>query len=549
MLSIRSLKRTAKRSGGYLVAEFPDQQLAESVVNPKRGASLSVPLADWKQQTGLQREMFEAYKLDDYADCTTVEMAIRPVPHVFETERVQKLSDLYAKWLPAILSKLMPAIKAPTQPLNKTSRMGYPFFGRPLSKATVVRGIARQVERGDMDALDDAFIIMNVRLQPEPASKLRSFLFVDETGNVFEKEIDRRQMKVEVGEVGMRVPARTRLVFNPPAHNLVAQVLDTALHNAMLEYPFCHHNMYDKSVGFSYAGSIFCFDVKHFERSTAPCVAIRSDVIGGRYGEINARFRDLPFLVPSTKRAVKQLLWPDREGGWTEQFGSGISSVSPVQKEIFLALYAEFGVTGLGISPDSVLEWVMNGGDNRIRILNYGDDNATFGEPSVQKQLFAFLSEYLPVEEEDPAKFLGFLWTPQGWRLGVNSYLLKTYLNERAPGSAFRKFPCYGWMLKREVYRDYGVPEIASRIFMAEDMALRRWGIGWEKIVHEAAAERARSQAWAALQNKNWLMGKDWLMTAEEKVATGLFDGFGPSETGPMLRYLLGTDWLRKTRL
>jgi len=437
---------------------------------------------------------------------------------------------------------VLPHIKAPVQVFNKTSRLGWPEFVRSDDKKAALTPHFETLIEDGVSFMRDGFIAMNVRLQAESVKKEREFLFVSDEGKISLRKIGVKERRLKT-PVGMRTGSRVRLVFNMPVANLLKQVLDTAIHNWLLTNPVFHHNMYSPSMAGRLGGDKLFFDVKHFERHTASIVRMRANVIGGLYGAISAAFADMPFLCPSDSWKSYHLLWPARDKGWSDQFASGDSAVAPAQKEVFLCLYSEFAVRELGLSEDLAIGWVLGGGDHRLTILNYGDDNACSGDPAVLKKLLPFLQQYLHAEEETPAKFLGFLYTTGGWKLGVRSYLEKTYLNERIPGSNFRKYPCHGWKLKRENYAKYGVSELATQVFPMEDMALRKAGLPWSMILSEAAKEEALARDIAGQSNINWLMGKDYLMTAEEKIATGVFQGMMPDETGPYIKSLLSKEW------
>jgi hypothetical protein len=406
-----------------------------------------------------------------------------------------------------------------------------------------------RLARGDISWLAEAFIIMNVRLQAEDVNKQREFIFIDELGNPYSSTIGRKDRLIKTPG-GERVSARTRLVFNLPIANLFIQILDTAMHNAELQHPFCSHNMYDPMASRSYVGALLAFDVSHFERSTAACVRLRARMLGGMYAAINGLFEGLPFLCPSDGWDSYHLLWPDREGGWSDQFASGHSAVAPAQKEIFIALYAQFALEVLRVPRHQCISWVLSGGDSRCLILNYGDDNAVFGDPGILSELLKFMQTYLHAAEEDPKKFLGFLWTKDGWRLGARSYITKTYVNERRPYSQFRRFASFGWVEKRKVYRQFGTPDIVNKVYPAEDDILRAYGYSWDAVERAAMKESYEAKrAGDDSVDPRWLLGKDYLMTAEEKIATGFYEGMMPKDTGPYLKQLFGSEWHSSMRI
>lgn len=553
-ISISHLKNGAKRSHGYFVAPFPDQGVARKIVNKRRGASLSVPGLRWKAQIKAQTAMFErfrSYGLAPYENCTTAEMYSRPVPHVFPEKETDAVTALFNKWAPRLYHRLMSELKPPVATLNKVSRLGFPLFNRPESKKAALKPWFDRALSGNMDEFREAFIVMNVRLQPEPVTKEREFLFCSGSGEIYPKKVGKEQRRFTSKAAGERIAARTRLVFNLPILNLLTQVLDSALLNALLAYPVCHHNMYDPAMT-RFSGSTLFFDVKHMERATARCVRARAEILGGIYADISRLFATLPFLVPSDDWENFFLLWVDRLSGMSDQFASGYSPVSGSQKELFVIIYASFACEYLHMAPDEALTWVLGGGDNCLRILNSGDDNALGGDEGLLRDLFDYIKAFLHVEKEEPPKFLGFLYTPEGWRLGALSYILKTYLNERSPGvtgrrATFRKFPFWGWTLKRDLYRQHGIRAIAEEVFPYEDYVLKSVGLPWSRVVEEAGVEKTRASADAIWTNPMIIMGKDWKLTAEEKLATGMFEGFTPEETAPMVRSLLGKEWKGKS--
>lgn len=548
---VRELRASAARSGGYLVKEHPDRSFAfGKVINPRRGATLSVPSLDWKQQVTAQDEIFHKYGLDDLTRCTTGEMRSRPVPHVFQRSETRELTSLFESWSGDLYSFIIPQLKQGIQTFNKTSRLGWPHFNSPPSKREVLEPNFDALVHEGVSIMEDAFIIMNVRLQAESKNKTREFLFVSRDGEVYQKKVQERDREISTAR-GIRVASRTRLVFNLPFANLLTQFLDTLMHAVLMSYPAFKHNMYSPNGAGVLQGAKLFFDVKHFERHTSEIVRLRAAAIGGLYGDIGACFSRLPFLCPSDDWKKAFFLWVDRESGFTDQFASGYSPVAGVQKEIFLVIDASFAVTHLGIPRNQALAWVAGGGDHRFRIVNYGDDNVRSGDPGVLKAYFAYVKQYLHCEEEDPPRFLGFNYGPNGWYLAIKSYLEKTYLNERRPGkpdqrSAFRRFPHYGWLAKRDIYAQYGDPALPKDVFPTEEALLARLGVPWSDIVRKGAYEAHIAKNLKGISDPRWLMGKDWLMTPEEKMATGEFDGYSQEETGARAKQLLSNEWKKK---
>jgi hypothetical protein len=515
------------------------------LINPRRGAIKSVPLLTWSAAEDQADALLHHFKLQQYVGCTTGEMRKRPVPHVFKLEHTKALTDLYISRGPEVLRRFIQQLRPPLQPLNKTSRLGWPFFSHPDSKrATLLPAFSDLEQRGAEAALDGCFILLNVRLQAESVKKKRVMMFLHDDGTVYEEDVLAKDREIKSGSGHTRVGSRTRLVFNMPFANLYKQVLDTAIHNVELSYPVFHHNMYAKTGTLAVEGDTFFFDVKHFERHTAAIARARADIIGGLYGSIVREFTRAPFLCPTDTWKDAYFLWPDRAAGWSDQFASGDSAVAPLQKEVFACLYMEVAEKIRKVSRKDSLNWVLQGGDKFITIRNYGDDNSLNGDKGAMAEAFHLIRDYLEAEEELPPKFLGFLWTKDGWRLGVESYITKTYLNERRPYSNFRKYPCFGWVEKRNVYRTYGVAELEGEVFPMENHLLTSNGHPWSEVLIASQKEAmlAGSEA-GSYTTPSFLLDKDYLMSNQEKVDSGLYEGLYPEETRSMIQRLLGPDW------
>lgn len=527
----------------------PAGRVPQGIVPPRRPAIVPTPGLAPEQWLEGSEAMLKEFGLDDYVGCGTVEMRSRPVPHVFKRHEVLPLLQLYERRAPGLYSELLKTLKPKAQAFNKTSKLGWPHFYHPTSKVEVLRRDFGEIMQDGLGRFDSAFTVMNVRLQPEPRSKARTFLFVDKQGEVYELEIGEKErtVKTKSWSNGL-IAARTRLVFNLPVTNLMAQILDTAVHDALLEHKVFHHDLYSPGGMRPARGYRLGIDVKHFERFTAEVARLRARLLGegGLYSEIQDLHTRIPFLCPSDSGVPYFYLWPNRDNGWVDQFASGNSAVAPVQKEIFFCLMQEFAETQLGLSATESARFVLSGGGGSIYFDNYGDDNHVFGDEGACKAYFDFLKDYLHVEEEEPTKFLGFLASGEGFKLGPHSYILKTWLNERRPGSTFRKFPFYGWREKRKVYSQYGLPEIAADVFPFENALLERLGLPWAEIERKAVEESRYVSALTPGAEAALITGKDYQLTTEQKLASGLFDGMPVEETSPILRALLGATWRKQ---
>jgi len=535
------------RAGYHVVVPGGKEQadLLGRVIPPRRGPTQSVPGLTLPEGLLLADAMFDHFELTQYDRMVTAEMRSRPVPHVFKEAEVKSLNELYAEWLPDIVGWLLPQLKAPYQTYNKVSKVGWPGFFIPPDKASYVARFMPEVLSGDLSRFNSAFIVQNVRLQVDPATKKREFIFCEDQ-SVYSAEIGYKDKLVKT-PIGPRSASRTRLVFNLPVYNLIKQTLDSAIIDVYGNWPAFKHNMFGGDL-LPVRGTHICLDVKHFERHTSTCNRLRAEAWGGVYAQCSRLTATLPFAVPTADWKGARFLYVNREDGWTDQYGSGDSAVSPSQKEIMHAIYAEFFHRELGYPRGSALQQVAQGGDHRMTIRNFGDDNSIDGEEGVVRGFLQFAEQYLHVEEEVPPKFLGFVWYEGlGWRLPIDSYLTKSLLNERRPNSNFRKFPFLGWVERRNIFRKLGHPSI-TQVFEYEDVQLERLGLPWYKIVEFAEKERKDAFLSKSLSMVDPLMlqNKEYLMTAQQKVATGTHTGLTPSETGPILKKLISRNLASK---
>jgi len=538
---------------GYRIVtptEAEQRMLREKIISPRRGPTASVPGLSMVEGLLAADEMFDRFGLKQFVGCVTGEMFGRPVPQVFREATVRPLTDLYISWLPAITAWYLPQIKAPHQTYNKVSRVGWPGFHRPENKLHYVLNHMPAVLAGDLDEYRQAFIVMGIRVQAESRDKERDFLFCTSDDEIESRVVDAAGRRVKTA-AGPRVGSRTRLVFNLPIYNLIKQIWDTAVHNVFMQHPAFHHDMNNGNI-LPVRGHHLCLDIKHFERNTASCNRARSAFFGGVYAKCGEVTASIPFAVPTDDWTGARFLYVNRSEGWSDQYASGDSAVAPSQKEILMAVYAEFFHKELGYPREDCCNVVARGGDERLTIRNYGDDNSIDGDKAVVEAFHEYIKQYLPVDIEDPPRFLGFQWYAEAgkWLLPPTSYLSKVYLNERSPGSNFRKYPFLGWVEKRKIYAKIGHPSIAADIFPAEDRLLDRLGMPWYQIVRNADDDKkAAYQAGLEAVNTLSLLGKDYAMTPKEQIAAGTHTGLSPEATRTIIPKLVGKDILSQINI
>jgi len=499
-------------------------------------------------------QLLSKFGCEQYAGCSNAEFPTRPIPEIFRTSETDKITATVVARLPALLSWLFRKVKAPYQSYTEVSRAGGPFY-RPFdAKRWLLEKIYPAYAVQDYRLIENAFVQIGVRIQPEDLAKVRKFTFCSANGEIYKAEIDRRTQQPRVWGTP-RYAGRTRQVFNQPIFNLLGQVLDTALNNVYSGFPAFHHDMTRASP--LVKGPVLAFDVSHMERLTARIVYERARLIGGAYYGFQHFIRSAPFLIPSDDWSKVFFAKCRYDKGYSVQFGSGNSAVSPSQKDIFMVLYAMFAEMQLGVSQEVSFDWVAQGGDDRLRIFNFGDDNFVFspaGDTVLLEDLYAFMSEYLTIGREDPPRFLGWVWDGVRFMLSVSSYLTKTYQNERAPVPPFRRFPNHGWVEKRRMYGRYGDPILTKEVFPLEDRLLEAAGAGWANVLEESVKEQFQLRELSQIRQSyfsdpNYLMDKaDYLISHEEKVkvgAVGGYTGFLPSETATMLSEIIDPQWAK----
>lgn len=518
-------------------AEHP-KVLAE-VVSKRRQVLSSVPNLDIARAHAVKTALFSKYNLREYIQQVSGEMHPRPIPHVSEEDEMQhRFRSAYVKYAPSLIREMVKVAEPPTQTYNKVSRVGWPFFNRPISKAEVAFFAFNQAEK-DISYLRDSFTITNVRLQPEPVDKVRNMQFVDDRGVVTDREVDLQARSVYVPQLGKDMACqRTRLIFNRAANNLALQPVDSMINNALSVFPVCKHNMFATEGSRPVRRYVLAFDVSHMERLTAALIEARTNLIGGPYMRQHNAMDAGGFCVRS---ATGKSWWHLKRAvhGKIVQFGSGHSAVAPSQKEGLLCVFIALHVEHWGMSVQAAVQAVLSANTPWLHIMNYGDDNfLSAHDPAILKTAFDFIGKYLPIQVEDPPRFLGFEWTHnRKFVLTVKSYLLKTYLHERSPVGAFRKFPNFGWVEKRRTYLRHGNPTELVGVFDRENEELEKVGLPWKEV--ELKAEQEQHEASRFGLTPDALFGKDYLMTAEQLLATGGYDGIGPDVTGPFLRRVL----------
>lgn len=500
-------------------------------------------------------ELLTKFGLSNFVGGSNAESPSRPIPTVFRASDTDAITNVVVPRLPDLFRWLAPQVRAPWQSYTEQSRLGPPYYKPYDDKRWVLSseatGLLQSYLSMDYSILDNFATGIGQRIQAEDINKPRVFTFLNPSGVPYQATLNRKDIKVNVWN-HPRHPGRQRNVFNQGSFNLLNQAVDSAFNDVYGRHPAFHHDV--ARAGAMVKGPVLAFDVSHMERLTARIVFERAAVIGGTYDGFQRYMKKMPYLVPTDDWSRAFFIWVNYEDGWMAQFGSGNSAVSPSQKDIFMVLYSLFAEQCLGVPREKSFDWVAAGGNERLRIFNFGDDNFIFspaGEQKVLDDVFAFMSQYLTVKVETPPKFLGLEYDGKEFRLTVASYLLKTYQNERGPVPPFRRYPNMGWVEKRKLYSQIGYPIIGGKVIPEEDRLLKEHGAPWVHVLSKAIEERDALNRENALKQSYfssaaYLLGKaDYLIDHETKVKVGSiggYTGFTPRETTPIVKYAVNKE-------
>lgn len=526
------------------VAKPLDGAVYNGVLNPRRGVINPLPGApSWGAYRKVMSAMFERYGLQAYTSNASGEMSFRPAPQVTSDDAAAKLraaKDLYSVWGPKLLAKMAKELEPPWQTYNKESRVGWPEFQRSEEKAKLAEHYFQTlVERPS--SFDQCFTIQNVRIQPEPASKERDVQVVFSDGSGEAVHVDAAAREITGPDGSVYLAQRARPVNNLPIPNLWCQIVDTAMNNVIGSWGFKKFDMYGAPPHSRIRRHYRAVDVKHMERFTAAIMPLRTTLIGGSYAMAHNKMEAGGYVVPSADDWGRVPVLLRRPKG-TAAFASGHSAVAPSQAEFLFCILWALHVVIFGMEEEAAFEAVKTGETPYLSIFNFGDDNFwSSSEEAYLEQALGFTGSLLDIQDEDPPKFLGFIYNTKTGRffLSHESYLLKTYLHERSPLGLLRKKPFLGWTLKREIYSQYGDRDFMRELYLIENAELAKVGMSWSDVERKAREEKDELSAIGPLATPEELFGKDYLLTAEQKMALGTYDGLSPSETAAPLRDMI----------
>lgn len=506
-------------------------------MNPLPGAP------SWGAYREAMAAMFSRYGLGEYASNASGEMSFRPAPQVTpegQDERLTRSTSLYERWGPKLLARIAKEIQPPWQTYNKESRVGWPEFKRSTEKAKLAEHwFSRLVE--DPTSFKECFTIQNVRIQPEPASKERDVQAVMSDGESVDVHVDADVRTIRGPDGRDYLAQRARPVNNLPVPNLWCQIVDTAVNNVIGSWGFKKFDMYGNPPHSRIRTHFMAVDVKHMERFTAAIMPLRTALIGGSYALAHNTMEAGGYVIPSADSWGRApVLLRDPIG--VAAFASGHSAVAPSQAEFLFCILWSWLVDEMKMEESRAFEALKTGDTPFLCVFNFGDDNFwSSHEKGHLDAAVAYAGRYLNLQEEKPPKFLGFELDPRSRRftLAPLSYLLKTYLHERSPLGLLRKKPFLGWTLKREIYAQYGDRDFFRELFLFENSVLASVGIEWSDVEKKAREEKDSLVVGGRMPTPDELFGKDYLLTAEQKIALGTYDGLSPEATAGPLRDMI----------
>jgi hypothetical protein len=502
---------------------------------------------------------YNAAGLSEYNDCWTGEMASRPIPFISTDSKPLRTVEVFRKYIRAVLSFLAPHITPAIQTINKISSLGYPINANPgdgidrkagshhfmekvnQSKFDVVLDLFAPMMEGDFSVYRDGYHTIGCRKQNEPPSKLREFQFITDDGYVYQKEIDAREREIDVPTIGPMVGSRTRTITRPPVVNLFLQCWDTLLHNAIKRYPLFDSNVYVHE-SWPSDSNFVTFDCKHYERYLGLCAIAYAEAVGGVYEEQLLQLIYYPFIVPSD--TWRSFFWikPHYKPGVYPQFSSGLSPVAPLGKLTNICIQVSYFVETKGMDTRSAIATVFDGVSGNMRRWSFGDDNRLLGDKEEIKRFTTYLGEYLELEFDDPPKYLGTKYRRDlgRWCLPAETYNLKLYQPER--DYEWKDYPNLGMVERRRTFTEYGEPEIGSTIIPYEDELWLNVGHPFAEIASAAVAERVKAQNKGVTLNPFLVSDKEYLMSEDQKVASGLFWHLKPDVTATIVLRLIGKE-------
>jgi hypothetical protein len=327
--------------------------------------------------------------------------------------------------------------------------------------------------------------------------------------------------------------------------NLYIQVWDTMLHRAIMKFPLCEANVYTK-VEWPHDAPFASFDCKHYERCLGMVVFKYCEVIGGRYGEWLSKLARDPFLVPSASWRTQWLVRPRFSNSVFPQFSSGLCCVSTLGKLANICVQVGYFHEVEGLAISDAVQATLSGEHDGLRRWMYGDDNRVMGAKPKRIKFGSYMNEHFDIEWDETPTYLGTRFRPDVGRflLPSDTYNLKLYCPER--DYSFKSYPNLGYVERRKTFAQYGEPEISTLIIPYEDELLDSIGHPFHTFVVESVKEQIEARRKGETLTAHVLTDKEYLMTPEEQLNSGMFWGLPTPRTRAIVLNLVSENIKRK---
>lgn len=529
---------------GYVVSGRPD---VKHLAKRKNANScwLGVDPVDSHYMADL---ICEACGVTDYLGMYMAEPFVRTLPALYHHSDTVKTDKLFSTWYPVLLEHLRPYLEISPLHIERGSKMGAPYYENRLDKTDILRQkLFPMFLADDYSAVEGAHTIVNVRRQQERRKKIREGNAITEQGRIYPVEFNETTRAMSLKGVP-GYSCRGRLVFNPPTLNAYKQSVDNMYNGALMKGKACHNDMYEyHDRGFKMMKHFIAGDVKHFDRHVGSIVQARAEMIGAGYAKIQRMINECPVAVMDDTWMSGHLVAPDTKKGYGFQLASGDSCVAPIAKELFLCVYASFIFEQkLASSPAEAMRFAFDGGPpGSFKLMNFGDDNFYHGDDAgLLNALFDYQATFMTMEREDPPAFLSWVWDGRGWKMKIKSRFKNLFYPEQSPGTAGRPYFWGGFSLGNITYRRYGedgMNEAIDKMLHILDVV---FNITQDEI--EAGTELDfRNMARGV--PINYITGKDYLLTPEEKMRMGTVEQIPLNEILPIVHKLVDPHWIGLT--
>lgn len=274
---------------------------------------------------------------------------------------------------------------------------------------------------------------------------------------------------VTLGTCRTRVVNAYSGVLNNIITSVIAPIRDTAEHN--FEFTFKHRTQkekIDKINKFPYSLGL---DATQYDASVKYDVMhtwLHSLPVTTEFAELCETFARSPFYSSETGMCDGDIYNVDTFLYW-RGLPSGIAFTSVLGKvnmvsHVLVSLERSLNRKLLDQEIVDILK-----GNSKFGIMNMSDDTILLGGESLVNKVFSHLKEIMDVEKEEGTAFLGDLFYKDVSKKlkaahSMESYVTNWYVPERSINSAFRPYPMFGAVDRRQIFKDHPSFEYVDQI-------------------------------------------------------------------------------------